>query len=76
MQHGASAFHHAQHKEGEHEPEIEETDGRDDANSARETKSDVEGHFPKDNGELLMSEGERPKTEVRGSMGNAIKAEF
>jgi hypothetical protein len=62
VQHGACAFHDAQDKEGQHEPEIEKADGRDNANSASKAKGLAESHFPEDDRELLMSEGEGPKT--------------
>ena len=62
VQHGTGAFHDAQYEEGQHEPEIEETDGRDNANDASKAKGDTKSHFPEDDRELLMSEGESPKT--------------
>lgn len=76
MQHGACTFHDAQHTDRQYEPEIEKTDGRDNADSASEAKGDIKSHFPKDNRELLMSEGECPKAQVGSGVGNAVEAEF
>ena len=54
VQHGARALHDAQHKHREHEPQVEEADGHEDARRAGHAEGDVERHFPEDDGELLM----------------------
>lgn len=76
MQHGARPFHDTQHEDGEHEPDVEEADSGDNAQSAGEAKGDLECHVPEDDGELLVGKGEGPETEIRGSVRDAVEAEF
>jgi len=76
VQHGARAFHHDQHRDGEEEPHEEEDKVGDDADSAGHAEGVGERHGPEDDGELLVGEREGPEAEVGGRVGDAVEAEF
>jgi hypothetical protein len=76
VQHGTSALHDNQDSNGKEEPDGEEDEDGDDANSASHGESVGEGHRPQHDGELLVGERQGPETEVRGSVGDTVEAEF
>lgn len=76
MQHGTCSLHDTQNGDSSCEPEVEDDDHDDGSLDASEGEGILHGHFPEDNGETLMGEGERPETEVRCSVGDAVETEF
>jgi hypothetical protein len=58
------------------EPGREADDNGNDTSNATHLQARTNGHAPQNNTELLMSQGQSPKTEVRRSVGNTVQAEF
>lgn len=76
MQHGTGAFHNTQDRNCEDEPHEEGDDKHEDLHRASHAESVTQCHTPEHNGKLLMSQRERPKSEVGGSVGDAVETEF
>lgn len=76
VQHGASTFHDDQDGDSEEEPDGEEDEDSDDTGDAGHAESVGKSHCPQNDGELLVSKRQGPETKVRGSVGNAVQAEF
>lgn len=56
MQHSRGAFHHAQHRNGEDEPEVEGDHDHHDLHAAGHAEGAAKSHVPQHDGELLMRE--------------------
>jgi len=76
VKHCARAFHDNEDGDGEEKPHVEGDDDHGDAEGAGDGETVGEGHGPKDDGELLMGEGEGPETEVGCSVGDTVETEF
>jgi hypothetical protein len=76
VQHGARTLHDNQDGDGEEEPDGEEDEDGENAGDAGHAEGVGEGHGPEDDRELLVSKRQRPETEVRGSVGDTVEAEF
>ena len=76
MQHRRRTLHDYQNGDCESKPESKEDEDRKDAERAGHGEGIVESHFPENDGELLVGEGEGPEAEVGGCVRDAIKAEF
>jgi hypothetical protein len=76
MQHGARALHDTQHHDRGCEPEVEDGDHHEGACDAGDGECVLHRHVPEHNGETLMGEGQGPKTQVRGCVGDAVETEF
>ena len=76
VKHSTRALHHDQDSDGEEEPDGEEDEDGDNSNSTGHGESVGESHGPQHDGELLVSERQSPETEVRGSVGDTVEAEF
>ena len=76
VQHGARTLHDTQDGHSEREPKIKDDNHHDGAANTCLRESILHGHFPQDDGEALVSEGEGPESEVRGGVGYTVEAEF
>jgi hypothetical protein len=77
MQHGAGSLHDAQDAHGQDKPEPESEHNHHRAETRRLLlESTSKGHLPQNDGKLLVSERQGPKTEVRRSVGDTVQAEF
>lgn len=78
VQHGASSLHDAQDAHGQDEPEVESEHNHHDLDTGwwLGLERAPKGHVPKDDGKLLVSERQSPKTKIRRSVRNAIKTEL
>ena len=76
VQHGTSTLHDDKDGDGEEEPDGEEDEDGDDALHAGHAEGVGQSHGPQHNRELLVSKGQGPETEVGGSVGHTVEAEF
>lgn len=77
VQHGTGTFHDTQNRHGQEEPEVEADDDHDDTGGwALDAERTAECHGPENDGELLVSKWQGPKTEVGCSVRDTIETEF
>lgn len=76
MQHSTCSLHDDQNGHREDKPHDEEEEDGEDSKTSGEAESVGECHGPEHVGELLVSEGKGPQSEIRGGVGDAVQAEF